>query len=167
MAKRAFSTALLVAALVLPGTAGHAEERLAANEFQAHFAPVAEAVPAAGITPGAVDLTAIEPALEPEVAATAIGAGVASYYADKFNGRRTASGETFSNRDLTAAHRTLPFGTRLKLTNPSTGASVVVRVNDRGPFHAGRELDVSRAAAERLGLVRRGHGTVQIARLDD
>ena len=72
--------------------------------------------------------------------------GVASYYHNKFNGRKTASGEVFSNNKLTAAHRTYPFGTYLRVTNPINGKSVVVKVNDRGPFTKGKELDLSRKA---------------------
>ena len=94
---------------------------------------------------------------------TVLGQGSASYYAARFDGRRTASGERFSNSDLTAAHRTLPFGTKVRVTNVATGRSVVVRINDRGPFTRGRMIDVSRAAADELGLVARGHGTVELA----
>jgi len=94
---------------------------------------------------------------------TVVGRGSASYYAAKFDGRRTASGERFSSAEMTAAHRTLPFGTMVRVTNVATGKSVVVRINDRGPFSAGRMIDVSRAAAEELGLVARGHGTVELA----
>jgi rare lipoprotein A len=72
--------------------------------------------------------------------------GVASYYHNKFNGRKTASGEVFSNNKLTAAHRTYPLGTYLKVTNVANGKSVVVKVNDRGPFTKGKELDLSRKA---------------------
>ena len=72
--------------------------------------------------------------------------GVVSYYHNKFNGRKTASGEVFSNNKLTAAHRTYPFGTYLKVTNMANGKSVVVKVNDRGPFTKGKELDLSRKA---------------------
>ena len=72
--------------------------------------------------------------------------GVASYYHNKFNGRKTASGEVFSNNKLTAAHRTYPFGTYLKVTNVANGKSVVVKVNDRGPFTKEKELDLSRKA---------------------
>lgn len=97
---------------------------------------------------------------------TILGVGSASYYADKFNGRRTASGETFDNSALTAAHRTLPFGSLVRVTAPDTGASVVVRINDRGPFTRGRMIDVSRAAAEELGLVARGHATVELALIE-
>ncbi len=75
---------------------------------------------------------------------------------------RTASGEQFNPRDLTAAHRTLPFGTRLRVTNLATGQSVSVRVNDRGPFIAGRVVDVSLSAAEVLGMVDRGITKVKL-----
>ncbi len=98
---------------------------------------------------------------------TVMGRGSASYYAAKFNGRRTASGERFDNAEMTAAHRTLPFGTLVRVTYVATGKSVVVRINDRGPFTAGRMIDISRAAAEELGLVARGHGTVELAVIED
>ena len=96
-----------------------------------------------------------------------MGRGSASYYAAKFHGRRTASGERFDNDAMTAAHRTLPFGSRVRVTNVSTGRSVVVRINDRGPFTRGRMIDVSRAAAKDLGLIASGHGTVELALLAD
>ncbi len=88
--------------------------------------------------------------------------GEASYYARGFEGRSTASGEVYRAAKLTAAHRTLPFGTLLRVTNVRNGRSVVVRVNDRGPFHARRVVDLSRAAAAELGLVRRGRGEVRL-----
>lgn len=75
----------------------------------------------------------------------------ASYYHDKFNGRKTASGEIFSNSKLTAAHRTLPFGTVVKVTNLRTGKSVEVKINDRGPFHSSRALDITKAAFNEIG----------------
>ena len=80
----------------------------------------------------------------------------ASFYHDKFNGRKTASGEIFSNRKLTAAHRTLPFGTIVQVTNLRTGKSVEVRINDRGPFHSSRALDLSKAAFDSIGNTARG-----------
>jgi rare lipoprotein A len=70
----------------------------------------------------------------------------ASYYHDKFNGRKTASGEIFDNSKFTAANRTLPFGTMIKITNLENGKEVIVKINDRGPFHSSRALDVSKAA---------------------
>lgn len=90
--------------------------------------------------------------------------GQASYYADKFHGRATASGEKYDKRKMTGAHRTLPFGTVVRVTNTATGASVDVRINDRGPFKAGRVVDVSRAAAEKLGMIQAGviNCTVQV-----
>ena len=86
--------------------------------------------------------------------------GRASWYGPGFDGNRTASGEIFDQWALTAAHRTLPFGTRLRVTNTANGRSVVVRVNDRGPFVSGRVLDLSRAAADALGFS--GVATVRI-----
>ena len=88
--------------------------------------------------------------------------GLASWYADHFHGRRTASGEPYSRYEMTAAHRDLPLGTLLHVSNPETGIGVVVRVNDRGPFHGNRVLDVSRAAASALGLIGAGVGLVDI-----
>lgn len=88
--------------------------------------------------------------------------GKASFYADKFQGRPTSSGETFSQHKLTAAHRTLPFGTRVKVTNLANGRSVYVIVNDRGPFAGGRILDVSKKAAQKLGMVDAGVASVEI-----
>lgn len=75
----------------------------------------------------------------------------ASFYHDKFNGRKTASGEVFDNTKLTAANRTLPFGTKLKVTNMKNGKSVVVKINDRGPFHSSRALDMTKAAFNAIG----------------
>lgn len=82
--------------------------------------------------------------------------GYASYYHDKFNGRKTASGEIFNNSKLTAAHRTLPFGTKLRVTNLKNGESVIVVINDRGPFHASRALDLSKAAFHEIGNLAKG-----------
>jgi len=82
--------------------------------------------------------------------------GQASYYADKFHGRATASGEKYDKKKLTGAHRTLPFGTIVRVTNTANGKSVDVRINDRGPFKAGRIVDVSRAAAEKLDMIKAG-----------
>lgn len=82
--------------------------------------------------------------------------GGASWYGPGFAGRRTASGEVFDPADLTAAHRNLPFGTRVRVTDLASGRTVEVRINDRGPFAPGRVIDLSRAAAERLRSVGRG-----------
>lgn len=95
-----------------------------------------------------------------------LGSGMASYYGNELAGRRTASGERFNPRELTAAHRTLPFGSKVRVTNPRSGKSVVVRINDRGPFARGRTIDVSEAAARQIGLHAAGHGQVKLALLD-
>ncbi|HXX64484.1 MAG TPA: septal ring lytic transglycosylase RlpA family protein, partial [Bacteroidota bacterium] len=84
----------------------------------------------------------------------------ASYYADEFQGRKTASGEVYDMNDLTAAHRTLPFGTKVRVTNKETGKSVVVRINDRGPFKEDRVIDLSLGAARQLGLIANGTASV-------
>jgi rare lipoprotein A len=97
--------------------------------------------------------------------ADASQSGMASFYGSKFQGRKTASGEKFNNGAMTAAHRTAPFGSRMKVTNVANGRSVVVRVNDRGPFVRGRVIDVSRAAANQLGFVGRGVTRVRVDRL--
>jgi rare lipoprotein A len=86
--------------------------------------------------------------------------GTASFYANEFHGRPTSSGEKYNMNDLTCAHRWLPFGTRLRVTNVSNGRSVIVRVNDRGPWKHGRLVDVSKAAALQLDFVRTGTTTV-------
>lgn len=95
-------------------------------------------------------------------AASAQEVGWASFYHDYFNGKRTASGELYNSKKLTAAHRTLPIGTMIKVTNLSNDRSIVVRVNDRGPFVSGRMLDLSRAAAEQLGYVGAGSARVSM-----
>lgn len=93
--------------------------------------------------------------------------GQISYYAAKFEGRKTASGERYAGRELTAAHPELPFGVRVKVTLLANGKSVVVRINDRGPFAKGRILDVSYAAAERLGLIQAGIAEARIEVIAD
>ena len=85
--------------------------------------------------------------------------GNISYYADKFHGRKTASGARFDKNAMTAAHRTLPFGTKVEVTNLGNGKSVIVEVNDRGPYSEDRILDVSPAAARKLGMM--GTGTAK------
>jgi rare lipoprotein A len=88
--------------------------------------------------------------------------GLASWYGGKFQGRRTASGEIFDTRQFTAAHKSLPFGARVLVTNLSNGRSVTVRINDRGPFVAGRVIDLSLAAAAAIGLAGRGVAAVRL-----
>ena len=115
------------------------------------MAPIVKAVPAPVAAPTSVAKTSGEHQLE----------GKAAYYSDRFNGRKTASGQRFSNAAMTAAHNTLPFGTRVKVTNTKNNKSVVVRVNDRGPSTPGSVFDLTRAAAKKLGYVRAGLADVK------
>jgi rare lipoprotein A len=92
--------------------------------------------------------------------------GVASYYGAKHQGKRTASGERFDKNSLTAAHRQLPFGTRVKVTNLKNDKSCVVRINDRGPHIRGRLIDLSHEAAEQLGMIKSGTARVRVQALD-
>ena len=172
----------VTAAVALAGSmgVGHAEPaadlplKLVAPPTQsglARFEPSSEAVFAEAFEPfagdaaqltlpeHAVDITTIEPAAP---TAEDLGSGVASYYGKRFAGRPTANGESFDPTAFTAAHRTLPFGSKVRVTNPRNGKSVVVRINDRGPFARGRHIDLSRRAAEQIGIVTAGHGTVEL-----
>ncbi|MBF9232807.1 septal ring lytic transglycosylase RlpA family protein [Microvirga alba] len=92
--------------------------------------------------------------------------GLASWYGPGFQGRRTASGESFNSWAMTAAHRSLPFGTTLRVVNVKNGRSVVVRVNDRGPFTGRRIIDLAKGAAQELGLTLVGTAYVSLHRLD-
>ena len=91
-------------------------------------------------------------------------AEVASYYGQEFAGRRTASGERFNPGAMTAAHRTLPFGTRVRVTNSRNGRSVTVRINDRGPFAKGRAIDLSHGAARAIGMGGTGNVRLEVLR---
>ena len=91
--------------------------------------------------------------------------GLASWYGRQFHGRKTASGETFDMNGLTAAHRSLPLNCYVKVTNKTNGKSVVVKVNDRGPFHGNRVLDLSYGAAKQIGITNKGVGNVTIERV--
>jgi rare lipoprotein A len=94
-----------------------------------------------------------------------MGSGHASYYANEFAGRRTANGETFNPNGLTAAHRTAPFHSKIRVTHLGNGKSVTVRVNDRGPFIKGRIIDISYGAAKQIGLHHSGTARVQLTLL--
>jgi rare lipoprotein A len=93
---------------------------------------------------------------------TGVEEGIASFYADTFHGSKTASGETYDKGAMTAAHRTLPFDTRVKVTNLDNGRSVSVRINDRGPHVAGRIIDLSGAAARKLKMTESGTTRVRL-----
>jgi len=101
-------------------------------------------------------------AMEQQVAVASVTSGMASWYGPGFHGRRSASGEVFNQHALTAAHRTLPFGTRVRVTNLRNNRQVVVRINDRGPYSHGRVIDLSAGAARAIGLARMGVGPVRL-----
>ncbi|MCD4828459.1 MAG: septal ring lytic transglycosylase RlpA family protein [Candidatus Cloacimonetes bacterium] len=134
--------------------------------------PVATPEPAAELTPSTHETTPPDTTLNeiwapPHSGDFADGGAegeiwVASYYAHKFHGRTTSNGETFDMYKMTCAHKSLAFGTLLRVTNPDNGNSVVVRVNDRGPFIPGRDIDLSLAAARAIGLVAKGVMEVRV-----
>jgi rare lipoprotein A len=130
--------------MVTDRSASHAGSRHGTSESNRHAATAAKRT---------------SPTSRSAAAAPGASYGLASYYSYD---PKTASGEKFDSRELTAAHRTLPFGTRVRVTNVATGQSVTVRVNDRGPFVPGRVVDVSRGAAETLGIVDRGVAKVKV-----
>src|SRR5476651_2643308 len=101
------------------------------------------------------------PASSEEVSGTETG--MASFYSESYNGKKTANGEIYNSSDLTAAHKKLPFGTKVKVTNLSNGKTVKVRINDRGPFVSGRIIDLTRAAARKIDMVSAGVVKVKIS----
>ncbi|QGU33821.1 septal ring lytic transglycosylase RlpA family protein [Thermochromatium tepidum] len=110
-------------------------------------------------------LTGLMPYADSATANSGIGhvqKGIASYYHDNLHGRRTASGQVYNKYRLSAAHKTLPIGTKIQVTDTKTGRSIVVRVNDRGPFVKGRILDLSKEAAKELGIIDRGIAQVDL-----
>ena len=88
--------------------------------------------------------------------------GIASYYHDSLHGRKTASGQIYDKNTPSAAHKTLPLGTKVRVTDKRTGKSIVVKVNDRGPFVKGRIIDLSRSAARELGMIKKGLALVEV-----
>lgn len=119
-----------------------------------------------GATNATTRITVRKPAAKVSVVGTArhksSEVGVASYYSDRYHGKQTASGETFDMHQLTAAHPRYKFGTRVKVTHLGNNCSVIVRINDRGPFIAGRAIDLSLAAAEELQMVKAGLAEVKL-----
>jgi len=101
-----------------------------------------------------------------DTSAVAAQEGEASYYADSLNGSKTASGELYDKDALSAAHRSLPFGTKVRVTYLETGCSVVVVINDRGPYAKDRIIDLSAAAVRQIGLIDAGHGRVGLAAIE-
>lgn len=163
--------AALNAALALPFAgilcaAGAAAPALAEQPV-ALVAPAAApfaAIAASGTLVTPTPMTA--PEQQPEPTYQTVGSGMASYYGRELAGNRTASGERFNPAALTAAHRTLPLGSKVRVTNPRTGDSVIVRINDRGPFHGNRLIDLSEAAARQIGIRAAGSGVVELAIAD-
>lgn len=102
----------------------------------------------------------------PSISKGAIEKGKASYYADKYHGRTTASGEVFNQQALSAAHQTLGFGSRVKVTNIANNKSVIVTINDRGPFIRGRIIDLSKKAFSQIASVKQGVIDVTVEQLD-
>jgi rare lipoprotein A len=102
----------------------------------------------------------------PAAVEAASSCGIASYYGPGFHGRTTANGERFDSQALTFAHRSLPFGTKIKVTNQDNGRSVILRGNDRGPFHGSRIIDLSEGAFARIASTSQGLVKVCISRLE-
>ena len=113
----------------------------------------------------AVSVAAITAALLSFSTAAYAQCGGASWYGPGFNGKRAASGEIFNENAMTAAHRSLPFGTKVMVTDQRTGNAIEVIINDRGPFHGGRIIDLSKAAATKLGFRNRGTTSVCLSQL--
>ncbi|MEJ0076549.1 MAG: septal ring lytic transglycosylase RlpA family protein [Alphaproteobacteria bacterium] len=141
-----------------PASLGVSPQALSAQAAPQRRASVAHHRRVAAVSRGHTPLAATPDAARPPAPGDG-SVGIASFY--KYEAK-TASGEQFNPNALTAAHRTLPFGTRLRVTNVATGQSVTVRVNDRGPFIPGRVVDVSHSAAEALGMIDRGITKVKL-----
>jgi rare lipoprotein A len=123
-------------------------------------APAPTPTPAPAAAPVSPPPAAAAPA--PAASAADRMEGIGSVYSDKLNGHKTASGQIFHQNELTAAHPSLPFGTKVKVTNTKNNKSVEVRINDRGPTQAGRVIDLSSAAAAKLGMKKNGTATVKL-----
>ena len=125
-------------------------------------APATPATPAAPAAPVAAPAPTATPAASSQPAAAGVETGLAAVYSDKLQGRKTASGQVYDRNKLTTAHKTLPFGTKVKVTNVKNDKSVVLVVNDRGPTQAGRVLDISPAAAKSLGFSPKAMAEVRV-----
>lgn len=133
---------------------------------QAGCSPSARYTSSASPPPSASSRPADSPPPGTTAGSARVEAGLASYYGQGFHGKRTASGERFDMYARTAAHRTLPFNTRVRVTLVATNRSVVVRINDRGPFKKGRIIDLSYGAAREVGLIQAGVSRVRVEVLD-
>ena len=139
-----------------PVRAASPEEPLLTADSKIAIAPTAERMVALEETVAVLEDPVVRDSYE------TIAQGEASYYGNELAGNRTASGERFNPHGLTAAHRSLPLGTRLRVTNLSNGLSTIVRINDRGPFVGNRIIDVSLGAAREIGMVRSGKARVKL-----
>lgn len=128
----------------------------------AQTSPAPAPTPQAALAPALRQQPVARTASRPRTEVVSVQKGVASWYGRRFHGRRTASGERFNMYAMTCAHRTLPMKTRVRVTNLRNGKSVVVRVNDRGPYAHGRIVDLSYAAAKKLDIVRSGTARVRL-----
>lgn len=148
-----------------PGMAPHAQ---AADSLRGPAAPAPAPLAIREQVPAPLPFESLQPIAPPVRLATAASGvvkvirGQASWYGPGFYGNRTANGELFRKGTLTAAHRTLPFGTRVRVTNLSNGRSTVVRINDRGPFHRSRVIDLAHGAASQVGLTASGLAPVKL-----
>lgn len=162
--RRALPVFVVLSALSWGGAGAATTQSVSAAEPQApHSATEAAELQNAPSSPAFdPDPASARPATEPASAPLAILEGHASFYGARFHGRRTASGERYNSAALTAAHRSLPFGTRVRVFSLQSGQAVTVRINDRGPIIRARVIDLSRAAAEALGMVRAGSHQVRL-----
>jgi rare lipoprotein A len=141
-----FTIGLILGVLVSDASIAQTPPPKAASPAPA--APVAAAPPPVTQAPAGASGDAME--------------GLAAYYSDRLNGHKTASGQVLDQNALTAAHPSLPFGTKVKVTNTKNGRSVVVRINDRGPTQPGRVIDLTRAAATQIGMAKAGTAAVKL-----
>jgi len=150
-------------ALLLSGSS-NANPVLATKSPAIPEVPAAKSVALRNVeTPGAESETLKKPAAPAlPIAVRSVSTGEASWYGPGFYGNRTANGELFRPGTLTAAHRTLPFGTKVRVTNLWNGRSAIVRINDRGPFHGRRVIDLAHGAASQLGLISSGIAQVKL-----
>ena len=150
-------------ALLLSGSS-NANPVLATKSPAIPEVPAAKSVALRNVeTPGAESETLKKPAAPAlPIAVRSVSSGEASWYGPGFYGNRTANGELFRPGTLTAAHRTLPFGTKVRVTNLWNGRSAIVRINDRGPFHGRRVIDLAHGAASQLGLISSGLAQVKL-----
>ena len=150
-------------ALLLSGSS-NANPVLATKSPAIPEIPAAKSVALRNVeTPGAESETLKKPAAPAlPIAVRSVSTGEASWYGPGFYGNRTANGELFRPGPLTAAHRTLPFGTKVRVTNLWNGRSAIVRINDRGPFHGRRVIDLAHGAASQLGLISSGIAQVKL-----